>query len=128
MGDKIKSSGILENINGNILAHIQLLNVDPDDSRDVTLLVLDWGDSATLQTNPVGTFLSFSGTVPPNTRRSFAAEVLERRHYEVRVTYDGDDFSINTFATKIGFAPPSVREWLEGHTVLNNEFFKIELD
>ena len=131
MRNKIKSSGILFNKNGvSILPHIQLLNVDPNDSRDVTLHVIDWGNAATLQTNPVGTLLNFSGTIPPNTRRSFVTEVLGGHHYEIRVTYDGDDFSINTFALPFVFGPPdpSLLGWLEGFTVLNNEFFKIELD
>lgn len=123
MGEKIKSSGALNNISGaTLLGHIELLNVDPDDSRDVSLLVLDWG-SALIQTGPVAALLTFTGTIPPNTRRSFTFNVPIGSNYEVRISYEGDDFSINTFASAVGGTA-----WLEGYTVLNDEFFKIELD
>ncbi|MFF2290467.1 hypothetical protein [Peribacillus butanolivorans] len=123
---KIKSSGILMN-NQTILifSHIELLNVDPDDSRDVTVLVLDWGVGAgpSSQTNPVGTFLNFSGTIPPNTQQRLNAEIPADHHYEVRVTFKGDDFSVNIFGTESAGVG-----WLEGYTVLNDQFFNIELD
>lgn len=123
MGEKIKSTGALNNISASpLLGHIELLNVDPDDSREVTLIVLDWGPGL-IQTGPVATLLSFDGTIPPNTRRAFNFTVALGSHYEVRISYEGDDFSINTFGTTVGGTA-----WLEGYTVLNDEFFKIELD
>lgn len=121
MGEKIKSTGALNNITDFPLrAHIELLNVDPDDSRDVRLDVLDWG-TGFVQTGPVATILTFTGTIPPNTRSAFNATIPPSVHYEIRISYEGDDFSINTFGEVDGV-------WIEGHTVLNDQFFKIELD
>jgi hypothetical protein len=123
MGEKIKSSGALTNISGaTLLGHIELLNVDPDDHRHVTLIVLDWGTTP-IQSGPVAALLNFVGTIPPNTRRGFNFNVPVGVNYEVRISYEGDDFSINTFATTVGGTA-----WLEGYTVRNDEFFKIELD
>ncbi|KEK21631.1 hypothetical protein [Bacillus gaemokensis] len=126
MSYKIKSSGaLMNNQTFSIFAHIELLNVDPDNSRNVTVLVLDWGAGAggTSQTNPVATLLNFSGTIPPNTQTRLNAVVPAGHHYEVRITYKGDDFSVNTFGTRAAGAG-----WLEGYTVRNHEFFKIDLD
>lgn len=125
MSHKIKSSGILmNNQTFPIFAHIELLNVDPDNSRNVTVLVLNWGagEGGTSQTNPVGTLLNFSGTIPPNTQTRLNAIVPSGIHYEIRVTFKDDDFSVNAFGTAAAGAG-----WLEGYTVLNRDFFEIEL-
>lgn len=118
----MKSSGILHNNeNFPIFSHIELLNPDTNNSLEVTVLVLNWGVGAggSSQTNPVGTFLNFTGIIPPNTQQRLNAVIPPGNHYEVRVTSKGKDFSINIFGT-----PSAGAGWLEGYTVLDEQFFK----
>ncbi|WP_027407708.1 hypothetical protein [Anoxybacteroides tepidamans] len=128
MSDKVKSSGVmLNNTTGSITVHVQLLNLDDDAARNVTVRVLDWGTGAppSSRTNPVATLLNFSGTIPENTRQSLSATVPAGTYYEVRVNLPDEDLSVNIYAATTTAAGAG---WLEGHTVRNNEFFKIDSD
>jgi hypothetical protein len=114
---KILTTGVLNRNANTTEAHVELVNLDPDSNRTITVRVIGWsGTPATLGQQ---TF-----NIPPNQNRSFLVNVSSVVHYEVRVIVNRDeDVVVNVFGTGA-----NVLANQEGNTVLYSQLIEVDLD
>ena len=73
----ILTTGVLYKNPNTVEAHIEVVNLDSNESRVVTVQVFNWGNAAT-QTGAVAIFQS-TVTLPPNTTQMFNAPIPEEQ-------------------------------------------------
>jgi hypothetical protein len=102
------STGVLVRDPTSVNAHVDVVNLDPDDSRTVTVEIFDWGVDQ-LWNDPKPVLVSPSGptAIGPHTNQAFLAEITQATtqpgfilaHYEIRITVPTDkDVVVNCFA------------------------------
>jgi hypothetical protein len=129
---KVYSTGVINNVGSQTAndTHIEVLNLD-DHSHSVTVEVFNWdtGENG-VRTGPTPIPV-FHGTtfIPGNTVRLqpnrwvlFSATVVGIQHYEVRVTFDGDNVIANVFGRASDGTAIAVQ------SVLFSELVKVDLD
>jgi len=115
---KILTTGVLNRHIDTQSAHVELVNLDPNSSRTITVQVYSWNGSPTLLNQQ--TF-----NIPPNQSRTFNQNVANTVHYEVRLIVKRDeDVVVNVFGT----SPPNNQTNQEGNTVLYSQLSEVELD
>lgn len=114
---KILTTGVLNRNANTTEAHVELVNLDPNSTRTITVQVIGW----------VGTPIILGQqtfTIPPNQNRSFLVNVTSVVHYEVRLFVRRDeDVVVNVFGTGL-----NVLANQEGNTVLYSQFIEVDLD
>jgi hypothetical protein len=115
---RILTTGVLNRHINTQSAHVELVNLDPNSSRTITVQVYSWNGSPTLLNQQ--TF-----NIPPNQSWTFNQNVSNNVHYEVRLIVKRDeDVVVNVFGT----SPPNEQTNQEGNTVLYSQLSEVELD
>ncbi|MFD2371564.1 hypothetical protein ACFSO0_16680 [Brevibacillus sp. GCM10020057] len=127
-----RTTGILQNnLNVALTAHIDLVNLN-NENVEVRVQVLNWGNAVT-QTNPVGTLLDVTQTLPGNTRIALNASVPASFHYEVRLFVrrnhgnDGGSDDSNVLLTTYGRTSIGGGQ-LVGLSVLDSQLQTVRVD
>lgn len=114
---KILTTGVLNRNTNTTTAHVELVNLDPDSNRTITVQVIGWIGTPTILDQQ--TF-----NLPPNQNTSFLVNVSTVVHYEVRLIVNRDeDVVVNVFGTGA-----NVLANQEGNTVLYSQLIEVELD
>ena len=97
---KILSTGVIKKDPTSNIAHIEVVNLDSDDTRKVIVQAFDWDSNS-----PVAIPVTPSGTVTinPNTLVSFDVFLIDViNHFEVRITFvkTSEDVVANVFETQ----------------------------
>lgn len=125
----VRTTGILQNNLGVALtAHLDLVNLN-NDSVEVRVQVLNWGNAIT-QTNPVSTLVDVTQTLAANTRTVFNATIPATFHYEVRLTVGGhgeDSAAENVLLTTYGRTAIGGGQ-VVGLSVLDSQFQTIRIE
>ncbi|MGG1680333.1 hypothetical protein ACIFOT_32270 [Neobacillus sp. NRS-1170] len=115
---KILTTGVLNRHINTQVAHVELVNLDPNSFRKITVQVYSWNTTPTLLNQVIF-------NIPPNQNRVFSQNVANTVHYEVRLIVKRDeDVVVNVFGT----SPPNNQTNQEGNTVLYSELTEVELD
>lgn len=120
MSLKILTTGILNRHINTQVAHVEIVNLDPDSDRKITVQAYRWdfGFGSTLLQEE--TF-----NLSPNEFQIFNQDVSNTIHYEVRLIVKKDeDVVVNVF----GVSPPNLQTINEGNTVLYSQFTEVDLD
>lgn len=122
LSTKILSTGILRRHSSTLFLTVEAMNVDPDDSRTVTVQMFDWssGSPVIIPMLDPSTIL-----IPPNQYRTFRSLALPAGLfvYEVRIIHPKDrDVVTNTFGlSDIVFNPQ------EGNNALQHDLAELKL-
>jgi hypothetical protein len=110
--NRILSTGVLLREPASFNAHVEVVNLDPNDTHTVKVEIFDWGvDQVWNDPKPVPVSPSGSTAIGPHTNQSFIALInqsttqptLKLSHYEVRITLPRDkDIVVNCFAIEAG--------------------------
>lgn len=119
---KILSTGVLRRHSSTKFLTVEAMNVDPNDSRSVTVQMFDWSSGSPVLISMVD---PTTQTIPPNQYRTFRSFELPPSTfaYEVRITHPKDkDVVTNVFGLgDIAFDPQ------EGNNVLQHDLAKLKL-
>jgi hypothetical protein len=123
------STGVLVREPASVNAHVDVVNLHPDDSRTVTVEIFDWGvDQLWNDPKPVPVTPSGPTAIGPHTNRSFLAGITQSTtqpgfvlaHYEIRITVPSDqDVVVNCFVTD------SDGRIILGNTVLHKNLIEV---
>ncbi|WP_286134015.1 hypothetical protein [Bacillus sp. AFS053548] len=122
MSSKFLSTGVLRRHSDTQFLTVEAVNVDPDDSRTVSVLMFDWSSGS-----PVILPMADPTTVsiPPNQYRTFRSFQLPANlfAYEVRIHHPKDrDVVVNVFGlSDIAFDPQ------EGNNALQHDLAVVKL-
>lgn len=120
--EDILSTGVLRRHSSTRFLTVEAMNVDPDDSRTVSVQMFDWSSGSPVllpMADPT------TQTIPPNQYRTFRSFELPATTfaYEVRITHPKDkDVVTNVFGlSAIQFDPQ------EGNNVLQHDLARLTL-
>lgn len=121
--NEILSTGVLRRNSNTLFLTVEALNVDPDDSRAVSVQMFNWSTGS-----PVALPLitPATQTLPPNRYRTFISAALPAGlfAYEVRVIHPYDkDVVTNVFG--LSSDPFDLRE---GNNVVQHDLAKLKLN
>ncbi|MFF2890069.1 hypothetical protein [Paenibacillus sp. NPDC057967] len=119
---KILSTGVLRRHSSTEFLTVEAMNVDPNDSRSVTVQMFDWSSGSPVLISMAD---PTTQTIPPNQYRTFRSFELTPSTfaYEVRIVHPKDkDVVTNVFGlSDIAFDPQ------EGNNVLQHDLAKLKL-
>lgn len=121
-GTQILTTGLLRKSDDTAFATVDVVNLDPNNQRTVTVRMIDWSSGSPID---LLMFDPSTQTLPPNRAVSFRSQPLfpTIRLYEVRIIHpEDDDVVTNVFG--IG---GSINSPAEGNTVLQHDLVKIKL-
>jgi hypothetical protein len=129
--NRILSTGVLVRDPASFNAHVEVVNLDPNDTHTVIVEIFDWGVDQ-LWNNPQPVPVSPSGPVDigPHTNQAFIALITQATtqpglnlvHYEIRITLPRDkDLVVNCFAIDLN------ERIIEGNTVCHRELVEVSL-
>jgi hypothetical protein len=120
------STGVLVRDPTSFNAHVEVVNLHPNDTHTVTVEIFDWGvDQVWNDPKPVPVSPSGPTAIGPHTNQAFLALITQAiTHYEIRITLPRNKpLVVNCFA--IDFE--SGGRIIDGNTVRHRELVEVVL-